>query len=293
MTTSHSSSGTPSANGLQPPSLGSVACIGAGAMGEALVAGILGAGLVQPEDVWMADADAARLAEVADKLGVRSADNVRAAAEADVIIVAVKPEYVSAVLGDAAPAAARGALIVSIAAGVPVRTLLRDLPPDSAVVRVMPNTPALVGAGATALAPGPGVADEQVAVVRRLFEAVGTVHVVPEHLMDAVTGLSGSGPAFVYMFIEALADGGVLAGLPRDAALQLAAQTVLGGAEMVLRTGRHPGALKDMVTSPAGTTIAGVAALEDRGFRAAVLRAVAAAAARSEQIGREQEESPR
>lgn len=275
------------------PVVGRVACIGAGAMGEALVAGMLRAGLVRADDVRLSDADEGRVARAAAKLGVRGAGNAEAARGADVVIVAVKPEHVPDVLGDVSPAAAEGALIASVAAGVSIATLLRHLPPKAAVVRVMPNTPALIGAGATALAPGPGVEAEKIDLVRRLFAAVGTVHVVSEGVMDAVTGLSGSGPAYVYMFIEALADGGVLAGLPRETALQLAAKTVAGAAEMVLQTGRHPGELKDMVASPGGTTIAGVATLEDRGLRAAVMRAVAAAAARSEALGREQEDSPR
>ena len=255
-------------------------------MGEALVGGMVQAGLVAPEDVFVADADEERARRVAQRYGVRAAGNRDAAAQADTVIVAVKPDVVPAVLQDIGGALRPGACVVSIAAGVPLAVIEGGLPAGTAAVRAMPNTPCLVREGAVALAPGAFAAAEHVERAKTLFAAVGTVAVVEEKLMDAVTGLSGSGPAYVYMFIEALADGGVHAGLPRDTALKLAAQTVLGAARMVLETGRHPGELKDMVTSPAGTTIAGVKVLEERGLRAACIGAVDAASRRSRELGR-------
>lgn len=262
-------------------------------MGEALIKGMLRADVVTKEAVWMADADPSRLESVIAELDVAGASNVEAVSRADTVIVAVKPQFVSAVLKEISPALGPDDVVISIAAGVRINALERDLPENTAVVRAMPNTPALIGSGATALAAGSATGPNEMDIARRVFAAAGTTVVVPETLMDAVTGLSGSGPAYVYMFIEALADGGVHAGLPRDVALQLAAQTVLGGAKMVLETGLHPGRLKDMVTSPGGTTITGVAALEERGLRAACIGAVAAATERSRQLGRGQEDGSR
>lgn len=262
-----------------------VACIGVGAMGEALIGGILQAGLVDPQQVFVADADEARMHHVATTYGVRAGSNQDVAARAATVVVAVKPAFVPGVLQQVGGVLMPEACVISIAAGVPLTTIEGSLPTGAAAIRAMPNTPCLVRDGAIALAAGRHATDAHMSRARALFEAVGKTVSVTEDLMDAVTGLSGSGPAYVYMFIEALADGGVRAGLPRDVALQLAAQTVLGAARMVLETGRHPGELKDMVTSPAGTTIAGVSVLEDRGFRAACLRAVEAAAHRSRELG--------
>ena len=190
------------------------------------------------------------------------------------------------VLREVAPYLSPATVVVSIAAGIPLAALAAAAGAGARLVRVMPNTPCLVGETAAAMCLG-GAADEGDAdTVRTLFAAVGVVHRVDERLLSAVTGLSGSGPAYGFLAIEALADGGVRAGLPRDIATQLAAQTLLGAARMVLETGKHPGALKDMVTSPAGTTIAGVAALERGGLRAAFMEAVAAATARAEELSR-------
>lgn len=202
----------------------------------------------------------------------------------DVIILAVKPHIIEAVL--ASGQAQDRHLIISIAAGITLGHLDKWSGGRGRLVRVMPNTPALVGAGASGFSKGPRATASDMESVRQLFNAVGVASEVPESLLDAVTGLSGSGPAYAYLMIEALSDGGVAAGLPRDAATQLAAQTLLGAARMVLETGQHPGPLKDMVTSPGGTTIAGVHELEKGGFRGTVMNAVRAAADRARELGK-------
>ena len=202
-----------------------------------------------------------------------------------VVVLAVKPQQVQDVLKEIRPHVGPGHLVVSIAAGVPIPRLLDGLGDDRRVVRVMPNTPCLVGESASAFAVGGAATDADAALVQQMLETVGLAVRVPEKLLDAVTGLSGSGPAYVYQFIEALSDGGVRMGLPRDLATRLAAQTVLGAARMVLETGQHPGVLKDAVTSPGGTTIAGLHELERGGMRAAVMNAVQSATQRSIQLG--------
>jgi pyrroline-5-carboxylate reductase len=220
-----------------------------------------------------------------DDLGVAAALDNPEVMHAPVVVLGVKPQVLPAVLASVKEFARPWHLIISIAAGVPLAVLEEALP-DSRVIRVMPNTPTLVGAGMAALAPGRGVTPEDLALALDLFGAVGRAVVVEERLMDAVTGLSGSGPAFVAVFIEALADGGVKMGLPRPLALTLAIQTVLGTARLCHEEQMHPAVLKDLVTSPGGTTIAGLHALESRGFRSAVMDAVSAAAARSKELGK-------
>lgn len=205
---------------------------------------------------------------------------------ADVLFVAVKPQYVSSVLQEARPHLTDRHVIVSIAAGVTLERLVEAAGDAARVVRVMPNTPCLVGETAAAMCIGGRATAEDAELVSTLFGAVGRIFQLDEKLLAAVTGLSGSGPAFVFLMIEALADGGVRAGLPRDVAQTLAAQTVLGSAKMVLETGKHPGALKDMVTSPGGTTIAGVHELERGGVRAAYMSAVVAATNRANELSR-------
>lgn len=200
------------------------------------------------------------------------------------LILCVKPGDVPEALREAGDLT--GKLLISIAAGVPLRRLREWAPGAPRLIRVMPNTPALIGKGAAAYAAAEGATTEDMAVTERIFGAVGVVVSVKEELLDAVTGLSGSGPAFVYTVIEALADGGVLMGLPRDVALRLAAQTVLGAAAMVLETGMHPAQLRDQVTSPGGTTIAGIEVLEAAGMRAAIIGAVRAATERSSELGK-------
>lgn len=207
-------------------------------------------------------------------------------ANSDVVFIAVKPQYVGLVLKEVRPVLKPTTVIVSIAAGVTLESLKDAAGEDARVIRVMPNTPCLVGETASAMCLG-GKADESDAeVVKTLIDAVGTCYRVDEKLFSAVTGLSGSGPAYIFVMIEALSDGGVKAGLPRDIATKLAAQTVLGSAKMVLETGTHPGQLKDMVTSPAGTTIAGVHELEKAGVRNAFINAVTGAAARADELSR-------
>ena len=263
-----------------------VAILGAGNMGEALAKGLLRAGKVAPELLTCTDARAERREDVHKRYGVQvTGDNRAAAAQADIIVLAVKPQVIDHLLDEIASAIDAKKLVISIAAGVPIAALARKLGAGVRIVRTMPNTPALVGEGATALARGPHATEADLAQAYALFEAVGTAVVVEEHLLDPVTGLSGSGPAFVYIAIEALADGGVKMGLPRHVALSLAAQTVLGAGALVLETGEHPGRLKDQVTSPGGTSIAGVHALEQHGFRAALIAAVEAATKRSRELG--------
>ncbi len=261
--------------------------LGAGQMATALARGWIGAGLAAPARVLAGDPVAAARESFARVTGAPvTADNREVVAGSDLLVLAVKPQSMAALLAEIRPAVTARHLIVSIAAGVGLKALAEGLGPERRLVRVMPNTPCLVGASAAGYAVGPGTTPEDVALVDRLLNAVGRAFRLPEHLLDAVTGLSGSGPAFVYVMIEALSDGGVRVGLPRDVATALAAQTVLGSAKMVLETGAHPGALKDQVTSPGGTTIAGLHALERGGLRAALIDAVEAATRRATELGK-------
>jgi pyrroline-5-carboxylate reductase len=215
-----------------------------------------------------------------------TADAAWLLAAADVIVLAVKPQQAGNALAQLRGFVTDKHLIVSVAAGVSTAAIAEGLTGGGRIVRVMPNTPCLIGQGASAFSAGRGATDDDCNLVDRLLGSVGRAFRVDEKLLDAVTGLSGSGPAFVYLMIEALSDGGVLAGLPRDTAMALAAQTVAGAAAMVLETGEHPGVLKDRVASPAGTTIAGLAVLEDAGVRGALVRAVEAAARRAVELGK-------
>ncbi|BCM90389.1 pyrroline-5-carboxylate reductase [Abditibacteriota bacterium] len=260
--------------------------IGAGAMGEALSRGLIAAGTYAPSDLVLFDVDTARVQTLAQSLGARAASSVEDAVQgADVVLLAVKPQMVETALAPVREALTPQQTLVSIAAGVSTKRLEACFVAPIPVVRVMPNTPALVGAAATAVCAGAHATTENLDKARAIFAAVGLCVQADEKLLDAVTGLSGSGPAYVFLFIEALADGGVRAGLARDVALQLAAQTVLGSAQMVLETGKHPGVLKDQVASPGGTTIAGLHALENGAFRGTVMDAVLAATNRSRELG--------
>ena len=256
-------------------------------MATALARGWLAAGLIDRTTSVASDPHPPAWTRFAADTGIRVVDtNPAVLAACPVVVLAVKPQVMPAVLAEVRPHVTPDHLFVSIAAGVTLDQLADHLGRDTRVVRVMPNTPALVGAAAAGFAAGPAATPADVTLVGKLFGTVGVAYQVSEKLLDAVTGLSGSGPAFVYVFVEALADGGVRAGLPREVALKLAAQTVLGAAKMVLDTGTHPAALKDAVASPGGTTIAGLHALERAGFRAAAMDAVLAAAVRAEELGK-------
>jgi pyrroline-5-carboxylate reductase len=261
--------------------------IGAGRMATALAKGFLAAGLARADQLRASDAVPAACQEFARVTGGRAmADNRQTAAESDVLFLAVKPQQMADVLAELNGQVRASHLVISIAAGIPLRAISQGLGQGPRLVRVMPNTPCLVGCGASAYCLGPGATPADGELVARLLSAVGRAVQTPEKLLDAVTGLSGSGPAFVYVMIEALSDGGVNMGLPRDVATTLAAQTVLGAAQMVLTTKEHPGVLKDQVASPGGTTIAGLQALEEHGLRAALIAAVEAATNRSIELGK-------
>jgi pyrroline-5-carboxylate reductase len=260
--------------------------LGAGKMATALAKGFIRAELVTPREIIASDPhDAARKNFAAEVDAKTVSANVDVAKFAQVLILATKPDQTAAVLREIRGKFTGNHLLISIAAGVKLVKLEAALPSGAHVIRVMPNTPALVGAGASAFALGKAAAAADGEIARKLLSAVGIAFLVKEPLLDAVTGLSGSGPAYVYQFIEALSDGGVAAGLPRDVASSLAAQTVLGAAKMVLETGQHPGALKDQVTSPGGTTIEGLHELEKGRLRAVVMSAVRAATEKSKKLG--------
>ncbi|EPX55813.1 Pyrroline-5-carboxylate reductase [Cystobacter fuscus DSM 2262] len=263
-----------------------IAFIGAGNMAEALIKGLLRAGTARPDSIIATGRREERLEGLRRTYGVRTLlDNVAAVREADVVVLAVKPQALDKVLLQVAPAADQKKLFISVAAGVPISVMERRLGQGMRVIRTMPNTPSLVGMGACALAPGEHASEEDMAVASRVFQSVGITTVVEENLLDAVTGLSGSGPAYIFLIIEALSDAGVKVGLPRYTAQKLAAQTVLGSAQLLIETNAHPGQLKDQVTSPGGTAIAGLHTLEAGGLRTTLINAVEAATRRSRELG--------
>lgn len=263
-----------------------VGFIGAGQMAEALARGFSDKGMVPADHMHCTDPSKQRR-DLFEELGAHAYEKAAQVAEkSDVIFIAVKPQYVGTVLKEMKGQLKKETIIVSIAAGVPLAAMKEAVGGEVKLIRVMPNTPCLVGETASAMCLGGSATEDDAEVVRSLFSSVGTIFKVDEKLLSAVTGLSGSGPAYIFVMIEALADGGVLAGLPRDVAQQLAAQTVLGSAKMVIQTGKHPGALKDMVTSPAGTTIAGVHELEKAGVRNAFINAVLAASNRADELSK-------
>jgi pyrroline-5-carboxylate reductase len=255
-------------------------------MATALAKGFIRAGLVTARQIIASDpVTSACAAFRKETLAKTSNSNFEVAEFAKVLILAVKPDQAPGVLTEVRDHFTERHLLISIAAGVPLAKLEAPLGASARVIRVMPNTPALISASASAFALGKGASRKDGELAQQLFSAVGMAFQVKESLLDAVTGLSGSGPAYVYLFIEGLSDGGVAAGLPRDVATQLAAQTVLGSARMVLETGLHPGALKDMVTSPGGTTIEGLHELEKGKMRGTLISAVRAAAEKSRKLG--------
>jgi pyrroline-5-carboxylate reductase len=275
-----------------------VSCIGSGNMGFALMScankdsAVSSTSAEKKVEIFITDADFEKAKSAALSLGAKIlSSNIEAVEKGDIIFLAVKPQVLPQVLAEISAAvnkklASGGApVFVSMAAGWSIGKIQETLGVKAPVVRIMPNTPALIGKGMIAMSASSEVSVQSLTDIEKLIGGAGIVDKIDERFMDAVTGLSGSGPAFVYLFIEALSDGGVRAGLPRDKALRYAAQTVLGSAAMVQETGKHPCELKDMVTSPGGTTIAGIAALEDGAFRGTVMRAVEAAWKRSTELG--------
>lgn len=263
-----------------------IGMLGAGNMASALIRGLLASKSVKPEQIVASDVRADHLKELEAQYGIKTyTDNKELAACSNVVVLAVKPQVIDRVLEQMADAFSPDTLLVSIAAGVPIRSLEARLPAHVRVVRAMPNTAAIALAGATGIAPGSRATAADVELTQKLFAAIGRSVVLDESLIDAVTGLSGSGPAYVMVMIEALADGGVKVGLHRDTALLLAAQTVYGSAKLLLETGEHPGRLKDMVTSPGGTAIAGLHTLESGGLRRTLIDAVDSATKRAIELG--------
>ena len=264
-----------------------LAVLGAGNIGSALIGGLLRGDDVPAGQIRATRRSEPALAALRERFpGVTVlSDNEAAVQDADLVIVSVKPQNVAELLADIRPHVEPGTLVLSTLAGVTTRAFVDALGQDLPVVRAMPNTPALVDEGATAIAPGAFATERHVELARAVFEAVGVVESVEEHLMDAVTGLSGSGPAYVFMVIEALTDAGVKQGLRRTISATLAAQTVLGAARLVLETREHPAILKDQVTTPGGTTISAIAELEKHGLRTMLIDAVAVATERSRQLG--------
>ena len=259
------------------------AFVGAGAMGEAILAGLLRSGRAV-ESVLVVEKRVERAEELTEAHGVRVVDDLTAVHDAATVLVAVKPQDLPAVLTEMAPSLRPGQMVVSVAAGVTLAQLASYVPEGVAVVRVMPNTPSVVGAGMSAVTPGSSCTPQQVAEAEELMASCGEVVVVDEAQMDGVTGLSGSGPAYVFLVVDALVEAGVHQGLARDVARQLAVQTVLGSAQLLKETGMHPALAREQVTSPGGTTAAALRELDERGVRAALVAAVAASAGRSAQM---------
>jgi pyrroline-5-carboxylate reductase len=260
--------------------------LGTGNMAEALIKGLVASGLVEAQQIWGSDPRRERAAEMASRYGIHTTThNEDVVRQAEIVVLSVKPQILPAVLDEVKPHLKPHALVISIAAGTPLAAIERRLPERTRVVRTMPNTPALVGAGATAIARGGHATEDDLEIARHIFDAVGKSITVDEEQLDAVTGLSGSGPAYVFLIIEALSDAGVKMGLSRYNAQALAAQTVLGSAKLLIETNEHPGRLKDMVTSPGGTAIAGLHTLEAGGLRTTLIDAVEAATRRSRELG--------
>lgn len=259
--------------------------IGAGNMGGAIIGGIVGSGLAAPQDITAADASRECLSAAAEKYGIVTAEDNAAAAAADILFLCVKPAVIYSVIDGIAGHIRPDTIVVSIAAGQSIKKLMDAFGNDKIkLARVMPNTPALVGEGMAAVSPNRNMSDADTEKVLSIFNSLGKAEVVSEKLMDAVTAVSGSSPAYVFMFIEAMADAAVRGGMPRQQAYIFAAQSVLGSAKMVLETGMHPGELKDMVCSPSGTTIDAVAVLEQEGLRSAVMKAMKACIDRSQSM---------
>jgi len=270
----------------KPSSKSAIGFLGAGNMAGALILGLIQSEAVTPERILASDVKQERLTQLSKEYGIRvTLDNHALVRDSAVIVLSVKPQVVDKVLTVIGPDVRKDQLVISIAAGVPIAALEARLPQGTRVVRTMPNVAALALAGATAISAGTHATESDLRAARGMFEAVGRVVTLDESLLDAVTGLSGSGPAYVMLMIDALADGGVKVGLHRDTALLLAAQTVYGAAKLLLDTGDHPGRLKDMVTSPGGTAIAGLHTLESGGLRRTLIDAVEVATLRAGELG--------
>jgi len=263
-----------------------IAFLGSGNMSEAIIKGVLEAGLFPANALLASDPSEKRLQFLQARYGINTTQSNREAVrEAELIILGVKPQVMDSLLAEIKSELGKKA-VVSIAAGIPLSRLASGLTLEARIIRAMPNAPAQVQSAATVLSPGKGISEGLLAEVISIFDSIGTTSVLEERFLDAVTGLSGSGPAFVFVMIEAMADGGVKQGLPRDVAISLAAQTVMGAAQMLIKTGQHPAQLKDLVASPAGTTIAGLHALEAGNTRASFIAAVEAATLRSMSLGK-------
>ncbi len=266
--------------------MGKIGFLGGGRMAEALVRGILQGGLVTADDIHVVDPDSGRCRLMEDTYKITASTEYTPVWDCDIIILAVKPQVMGILLDECRDHIQPKHLLVSIAAGIPLEFMEQRLAEGCRVVRVMPNTPALVLAGASALSPGKAVSDDDLALARQIFDAVGISVVLAESYLDAVTGLSGSGPAYVFAFLESLIEAGLKVGLARDDAEKLAQQTILGSVQLAVETGEHPAQLKAMVTSPGGTTIAGLHELEKAGFKAGIMNAVEAATHRSRELGK-------
>jgi len=263
-----------------------IGIVGGGQMGEALIRGILESELINAEKIMVAEPDADRRRYLAETYSLSVADEAnRVADDCPILVMAVKPQILRQVLDSCRHNLSDNHLLISIAAGISIRSLEEWAGEDRKIIRVMPNTPALVLAGASALSANTKASTDDISFAMRIFSAIGTCLEVEEKFLDAVTGLSGSGPGYIFAFIEALIDGGILAGLPRQISEQLVLQTVYGAAKLAMESGEPPAVLRGKVTSPGGTTITGLKVLEEAGFRGAVMKAVQAAAARSAELG--------
>lgn len=262
-----------------------IAIIGGGKMGSIIARGLISRKIISKNNITVTDIDPSRLELLSSQLGLQVSDNnLKAVKNADIVLLAVKPQSMAQTLKEIASAVGKSKIIISIAAGITTGFIESRLAKGVRVIRIMPNTPALVGAGAAAVAGGTNAKTADIDLARKIFDAVGITVTVEEKMMDAVTGLSGSGPAYFFVILEALADGGVQMGLSKELALKLVAQTMLGAASLYLKEGKHPAQLKDMVTSPGGTTAAGLKAMEKGRIRATLISAVEAAAKRSEEL---------
>jgi pyrroline-5-carboxylate reductase len=260
--------------------------IGNGNMGGAIIGGIISNKILNPSEILVSDINRDGLNTVNEKYGVSiTSDNKEAAKKADILFLAVKPNVLYKVIDEIKDVINENTLIVSIVAGQSIEKIAAAFNRDIKLIRVMPNTPALVGEGMAALSPNANVTEDETKNILNIFQSFGKAEIVPEYLMDTVTAVSGSSPAYVFMFIEAMADAAVMGGMPRNQAYTFAAQSVLGSAKMVLETGKHPGELKDMVCSPAGTTIDAVGVLEEEGFRSGVIKAMTACIEKSKKLG--------